>query len=136
MSIHPDNRADLLEISDQCVMCGICAPHCPTYLKYRNEAESPRGRIALIQALLHNKIPLDEKLKQHLDSCLNCQACEASCPSGVKYGELIDGIRVQQRAQEQQPNRAKEKLLEITASNKKLRNSAKLIRLADRKSVV
>ncbi len=130
MSIHPDNRAALLKISDQCVMCGMCAPHCPTYLKHHNEAESPRGRIALIQALLHNKIPLDEKLKQHLDSCLNCRACEASCPSGVKYGELIDGIRRQQRTQEQQPNRAKEKLLETTASTKKLRNSAKLIRLA------
>ncbi len=130
MSSHPDNKAALLKISDQCVMCGMCAPHCPTYLEHHNEAESPRGRISLIQALLRNKIALDKKLKQHLDSCLNCHACEASCPSGVKYGELIDGIRVQQRVQEQQPNRAKEKLLDITASNKKLRNSAKLIRLA------
>ncbi|VAW89866.1 Glycolate dehydrogenase, iron-sulfur subunit GlcF, partial [hydrothermal vent metagenome] len=104
-------------------------PHCPTYATHHNETESPRGRIALMQALLRDNLPLNEQLTQHLDSCLNCRACEAACPSGVKYGELIDGVRARQWAQEEQPNRGKIKLLEITASRKKLRYSAKLIRL-------
>ncbi len=125
-----DRKTQLLKLADQCVMCGMCSPHCPTYMKTSNEAESPRGRISLMQALLRDNLALDESLQQHLDSCLSCRACEAICPSGVNYGELIDGARAIQR--EQNPGRGwiKEQLLETTASSKKLRSNAKLYRLA------
>lgn len=82
----------LLKEADRCVKCGICLPHCPTYNLTRDEGDSPRGRIALIQGLASGALNSDRAL-WHLDRCLGCLACQAACPSGVDYSRLIDGFR-------------------------------------------
>lgn len=72
-----------------CVHCGICTTACPTYLETRDERNSPRGRIYLLKSLFESST--SEKMKtsqKYLDYCLNCKACETSCPSGVEYSEL------------------------------------------------
>ncbi len=90
----PDARAvRLLAQADLCVKCGLCLPRCPTYGLSRVEGESPRGRIALAQGLAGGDLPLSPRLAEHLDSCLACRACEAACPAGVPYGQIIDGAR-------------------------------------------
>jgi glycolate oxidase iron-sulfur subunit len=86
-------RTHILAAADRCVMCGLCLPHCPTYQLHHSEAESPRGRIALMQALANGRLEMSEALTRHLDSCLVCRACEKMCPSKVEYGELIDTTR-------------------------------------------
>ncbi len=84
---------DILEAADRCVLCGMCLPHCPTYGKTRNEADSPRGRISLIRALDSGSLTNSDALTSHLDGCLTCRACEAVCPAAVPYGALIDAAR-------------------------------------------
>ena len=83
------------KIIQDCVHCGFCLSSCPTYLETGNELDSPRGRIHLIKAAAEGRIPMGTSLVKHLDLCLGCLACETSCPSGVKYGSLIEMSRGQ-----------------------------------------
>ncbi len=72
-----------------CVHCGFCLATCPTYQLLGDELDSPRGRIYLMKQLLEGA-DVSEKTQLHLDRCLTCRACESACPSGVKYGRLVD----------------------------------------------
>ncbi len=89
--------------ADRCVKCGLCLPHCPTYGLYADESESPRGRIALAEALLRGQLDPDAALQGHLERCLLCRACEANCPSGVGYAALIDAARARLPARRGEP---------------------------------
>ncbi|WP_141603758.1 (Fe-S)-binding protein [Terrilactibacillus laevilacticus] len=77
-----------------CMRCGFCLPACPTYIESgMQEKYSPRGRIALMKAVKDGLIEPDEEVERSLDLCLGCRACEPVCPSGVKYGELLEDAR-------------------------------------------
>ena len=83
-----------------CVSCGLCLNDCPTYRVLQDEADSPRGRIQLIRALVATDARPDASLVSHLDACLVCRACETACPSGVPFGRIMEGAReiVRERA--------------------------------------
>lgn len=79
----------LLALIDQCVMCGLCLPHCPTYRLDPIEAESPRGRIALARALATGTLAPSTSALAHLDQCLGCLSCQKVCPSLVQYDRIL-----------------------------------------------
>ena len=87
---------DLDEIR-KCVHCGICVPQCPTYRVLGEEMDSPRGRIYLMRASAEGRVELSETFQRHIDLCLGCRACETACPSGVKFGSLLEAARAQLR---------------------------------------
>ncbi len=83
----------LQQAADQCVKCGVCLPHCPTYALRPEELESPRGRITLLQGLASTQLELTTLAQEHLDNCLSCGRCEDVCPAKVPYTTLIDHSR-------------------------------------------
>ncbi len=93
-----ERSKQLLAAADLCVKCGLCLQYCPTYVKVREEGDSPRGRIALIQGMASGQLGISAGLTAHLDGCLTCRVCERICPSGVRYGWLIDRARSAVRA--------------------------------------
>ena len=76
-----------------CVRCGMCTAHCPTYQLLGHEADSPRGRIALIRNMLEQGGAPGAETVLHLDRCLSCFACSSICPSEVDYRHLLDHAR-------------------------------------------
>lgn len=72
-----------------CVHCGFCTATCPTYQLLGDELDGPRGRIYLIKQVLEGA-EVTQRTQLHLDRCLTCRSCETTCPSGVRYGALLD----------------------------------------------
>ena len=79
--------------AQSCIGCGQCLSSCPTYVQTGLEAESPRGRIQIMRGLSDGNIDPTRSVREHLDSCLSCRACETACPSGVVYHEIIEETR-------------------------------------------
>jgi glycolate oxidase iron-sulfur subunit len=93
----PPPPQPLRELADACVHCGFCLPTCPTYDLWGQEMDSPRGRIHLMKQWLEGA-PLADASVTHLDRCLGCMACVTSCPSGVRYDQLITATRAEVEA--------------------------------------
>ncbi|MGR9054286.1 MAG: glycolate oxidase subunit GlcF [Gammaproteobacteria bacterium] len=80
---------ELQSIIRSCVHCGFCTATCPTYPLLGDELDGPRGRIYLIKQMAEGH-PVGRVTQLHLDRCLTCRSCETACPSGVRYGRLLD----------------------------------------------
>lgn len=92
-SSDPQTAASTYARTLDCVHCGLCLPTCPTHQVLAVEADSPRGRVYLMRAWAEGRVADPAAIRPFLDRCLDCRACETACPSGVKYGELLEDAR-------------------------------------------
>jgi len=77
------------ELAHQCVKCSACRSVCPTYSVVKEERSSPRGRLALAEAVVDGLIPLAEDVIQQWNECAMCRRCEWICPNEVEYKEIM-----------------------------------------------
>jgi glycolate oxidase iron-sulfur subunit len=80
-----------------CMRCGMCLPHCPTYKETFLETASPRGRVALVRKFQEGELVESEKFLEYVSLCLDCQACASACPCGVNAGELVAEFRCERK---------------------------------------
>lgn len=78
-----------------CMRCGICLSYCPTYTLSQDEQEGPRQRIRTLSKLVIENEPIEPQALDHLQTCIQCRACEAICPSQMDYSLLFDQAQQQ-----------------------------------------
>lgn len=107
------------------------------------ETSGPRGRISLIKDVAQGRLDLhSDGFVEQMSQCLDCRACEAVCPSGVRYGQLVESARAQIRRAEA-PNDSRMRrwtrgLLLRTLFERPalLRTAARLLRLAQQTGLI
>jgi len=89
---------DIAEHQDeifQCNRCGFCQTACPVFRSTGHEAGVARGRLALLRAILEDRILWTEEIEEPLFNCLLCGACTSNCFPGIETADLIARARSQ-----------------------------------------
>ena len=111
------------EATFDCVQCGYCLPVCPTYITFKNEKHSPRGRINLVKMAAEEKITIED-MRESIDLCLGCRACETVCPTHVRYGDILNSaVEV---LYEKRPKSKVEKIIRHVAFQSLLKHKKRL----------
>ena len=124
----------------QCMHCGMCLPTCPTYDLTHRERHGPRGRIALMRAVVDGELPVDEAFSEEMSYCLGCLACQTACPAGVDYARLFEAARAEVEVQQVSKNNTRSfwrwLTLEALFMNRRLlRGVARMLRIYQKSGI-
>ena len=90
MDIHKEYDA-----ISQCNKCGFCQVACPVFRSTGHESGVARGRLALMRAIIEDRIAWSKTLEDPLFNCLGCGACTANCFGAVPTSDLMVKWRAQ-----------------------------------------
>ncbi|GAG01815.1 unnamed protein product, partial [marine sediment metagenome] len=78
-----------------CMRCGFCITSCSSKIYYKSEAYSPRGRLSILNGLVHGDLTLkNSKLVNDIfHACTLCGVCLVKCPAGVRTHEIFEKAR-------------------------------------------
>ena len=85
----------LREEVHKCNKCGACLGSCQVYKQLNYEAGSPRGKVQLIKKILAGQLEPSENFNKILFTCLLCESCTVTCPSGLKIDRLMKAMRTE-----------------------------------------
>lgn len=80
---------DIYNAVSKCTRCGYCLEKCPTYVIWKDEALSPRGRNRIVRLLIEGKYQNVNSASKSIDSCLLCSACSDICYGEVPTAEIV-----------------------------------------------
>lgn len=86
---------EMLKIAEQCGLCrcGCCKDQCPMYSEILEESISPKGRNALIRAVMKGVLDPDERAVRIAFSCLLCKRDESSCTAKLDNAAATELFR-------------------------------------------
>ena len=90
-----DRLEELYDEVARCNRCGFCQSACPVRRVTGDEANVARGRIALVRAVIENKLPLNFAAREVLYDCLLCKACVSECFPKVPTPEIVVRARAE-----------------------------------------
>jgi FAD/FMN-containing dehydrogenase/Fe-S oxidoreductase len=115
---HFDSEDGMRGAANRCMRIGACRKSpgaggtmCPSYMATRDEEHSTRGRAnALVKALSApdpGAALSDPRLREILDLCLECKACQTECPLSVDMATMKAEALAQHYARDGVPLRAR-----------------------------
>ncbi len=120
----------LQEEVHKCNKCGACLNSCQVYKQLNYESASPRGKVQLIKKILAGQLEPSENFNKILFTCLLCESCTVTCPSGVKVDRLMKAMRAELVKKSGQ-NWKKKGVFKLLASNQLLSLSMSFGRTLD-----
>ncbi|MFX1281543.1 MAG: FAD-binding and (Fe-S)-binding domain-containing protein [Promethearchaeota archaeon] len=85
------NKDALLSL--KCMRCGFCLTKCPSRIYHLIEPYSPRGRLSILNGLVHGELELNDFIAEILQTCTLCGSCDSVCPAGIKTSEIFEKAR-------------------------------------------
>ena len=82
---------NILEL--ECMRCGFCIASCPSRIYYMLESYSPRGRLSILNGIVHGDLKLTTSIRDIIQTCTLCGLCHTKCPAGINTVEMFEKVR-------------------------------------------
>ena len=87
------NQGDLKELFydevAKCNRCGFCLAVCPIYSVKGKESATPRGKNAILRAVIEGKISWTPEIEETLFRCTGCRLCTQTCFPAVETNKGV-----------------------------------------------